>query len=57
MQRSEMKNEYKLIKGFSQPIQKLSTLEKEESLKGDKNVKELKKFFSGFKRAMKFGLS
>lgn len=57
IQNSEFDIEPKLMNDFSQPIQNTKTFKKEESLKDVKNVKEFKKFFSDFKRAMKFGSS
>lgn len=57
MKRNELKIDQKLLNDFPQPYQNVKPPEKEENLKDVKNVKELRKFFSGFKRAMKFGSS
>lgn len=57
MKRTELKIDQKLLNDFPQSNLNVNMPEKEENLKDVKNVKELRKFFSGFKRAMKFGSS
>lgn len=52
MQRSKLKIESKLINDLS--VQNGKAIERKE-LKNDTSAKEIRKFFNGFKRAIKFG--
>lgn len=57
MQRSQFKIELKYINDLS--VQNAKVIKGKENFKDEKNVKstrEIKKYFDGFKRAMKFGL-
>lgn len=57
MQRSQQfRIETRLINDLSITAHARNSLDSEENLGKVKNVKELRKFFNGFKRAMHFGL-